>query len=431
VFFIPARCIGERTCVEVAVMGIDKMPDGGFLHVLGSCSRKPTLASLCQEINVRDTTLEAIETLPCREGLGFDRLPSLSMTISPELLVPLLALVVAFVLIGLNGFFVAAEFAIVKVRRTRLEELVGQGIAAARVSILCVDQLDEYLSATQLGITLSSLALGWVGEEAFAELLVLAFPDLFPRTLAGHHFAAIGISFFLVTMLHVVLGELVPKSMAIQDAERITLIVSRPLRWFYFAARPLLHSFTSVANFVLRRIGYHGLEEPPLTENELKLVMKESKEDGVISDSEAQIISRAFEFADKRASDIMVSRDQVKFLSLSQPLEKNLEQVRNKMHTRFPVCETDLDSVVGIVHMKDVWPILLTKFSNDVFLKSCRPPIFVDSSLRQDQLMKLFQSCRAHMAIVRNPATGRNEGIVTMEDVLETLVGDIRDEHGN
>ncbi len=353
------------------------------------------------------------------------------MEISPELVVPLLSLLGAFALIGLNGFFVAAEFAIVKVRRTRLEELAGQGLAAARISILCVDELDEYLSATQLGITLASLGLGWIGEEAFAELLVIGFPKVFPQVGATHHVAAIGISFFLVTMLHVVLGELVPKSMAIQNAERITLIVSRPLRLFFFASKPLIRSFTFMANFILHRIGYHGLEEPPLTETELKLVMKESKEEGVISDSEAQIISRAFEFADKRALDIMVSRENVKYIALNRPLEKNLEEVRNKMHTRFPVCETDLDSVVGIVHMKDIWPNLLTRFSNEVFQKNCRPPIFVDSSLRQDQLMKLFQSCRAHMAIVRNPSTGKNEGIVTMEDVLESLVGDIRDEHGN
>ncbi len=353
------------------------------------------------------------------------------MDYSSELTIPLISLVGAFILIALNGFFVAAEFAIVKVRRTRLEELAGQGIAAARISILCVDELDEYLSATQLGITLASLALGWIGEEAFAELLIIFFPETFPSINGAHHVVSVGISFFLVTTLHVVLGELVPKSMAIQKAERITLLVSRPLRWFFLASKPLIQMFTLMANFILRRIGYHGLQEAPLTETELKLVMKESKEDGVISDSEAQIISRAFEFADKRCIDIMVHREDVKFIALSRPLEVNLEEVRKKMHTRFPVCDKDFDSVVGIVHMKDVWPILLTRFSNDVFQKSARPPIFVDSSLRQDQLMKLFQSCRAHMAIVRNPATGKNEGIVTMEDVLESLVGDIRDEHGN
>src|SRR5262249_23442382 len=153
----------------------------------------------------------------------------------------------AFALIGLNGFFVAAEFAIVKVRRTRLVELAGQGLAAARISILCVDELDEYLSATQLGITLSSLALGWIGEEAFAKLLLVLFPPVFPTALGGPHVAAVGISFFLVTMLHVVLGELVPKSMAIQNAEKIVLGVSRPLRWFFLASRPLIVGFTALA----------------------------------------------------------------------------------------------------------------------------------------------------------------------------------------
>lgn len=352
-----------------------------------------------------------------------------ALTVSPVFSVS--ALILALGLVALNGFFVAAEFAIVKVRRTRLEELAGQGIKAARVSILCVDQLDEYLSATQLGITLASLGLGWIGEAAFADLLTLGFPSWFPVKGMQHHAVATAISFFVITMLHVVLGELVPKSMAIQDAERITLWVTRPLRAFYFMSRYLIHSFTFLANVVVRLLGYKGFEEPPLTEQELKLVMKESREDGVISDSEAQIITRAFEFADKRASDIMVPREQVRFISLSEPLEKNLATVRSSMHTRFPLCEMDFSSVVGILHMKDVWPQLLQKLSNEAFQVSSRAPIFVEPGLRQDQLMKLFQSARAHLAIVQDPRTKQNLGIVTLENVLERLVGDIRDEHGN
>jgi CBS domain containing-hemolysin-like protein len=232
-------------------------------------------------------------------------------------------------------------------------------------------------------------------------------------------------------MLHVVLGELVPKSMAIQDAEKVVLWVSMPLALFYRFTRPLIRAFTAMANLVLRQIGYHGYEEAPLTEQELKLVMKESREEGVISDSEAQIINRAFEFSDKRAGDIMVSKERVKFLSLATPLVENLKTVQAKMHTRFPLCRTDFDNVVGIVHMKDVWPKLSPTTTNEVLEKNCRPAIFVDSSLRQDQLMKLFQSCRAHLAVVRDGRSGKNIGIVTMEDVLEGLVGEIRDEHGN
>ncbi len=333
-------------------------------------------------------------------------------------------------LVGFNAIFVAAEFAIVKVRRTRLEELAGQGLASARISLLCVDQLDQTLSATQLGITLMSLGLGWIGESAFSSCLRLLYPDFFLAAHGAHHVITVGLSFFIVTALHVVLGELVPKNMAIQDAERITLLLAGPLRLFYVTARPLLFGFTRVANFILRRLGFNNFEEEPFTEQELKLVMKESKEDGIISDSEAQIITRAFEFADKRVVDIMVAKDQVDFISLSRPLDQNLAVVRKNMHTRFPVCKGEFGEALGIIHMKDVWPTLLTKFSNEAFEKTLRPPIFVASHLRQDQLMKLFQSCRAHMAIVRD-AEGNNLGIVTLEDILEGLVGEIRDEHGN
>lgn len=249
-----------------------------------------------------------------------------------------------------------------KVRRTRLEELAGQGVREARVSLRCVDQLDEYLSATQLGITLVSLALGWVGESAFASLFLLGFPSAFEAGGAAHHLIASAIAFLFITLLHVVLGELVPKSMAIQKAEKITLLVSKPLSLFYRGGKPLIHAFTALANIILRRIGYSMFEEPPLTENELKLVMKESREDGVISESEALIITRAFEFSDKRAGDIMVHSDKIDM-------------------------------------------ILLESRSNEAFKACSRSPIFASSSVRQDELLKNFQSQGSHLAIVRDPAT--------------------------
>jgi CBS domain containing-hemolysin-like protein len=176
----------------------------------------------------------------------------MNSTLSPFL--DLISLIPALALVGLNGFFVAAEFAIVKVRRTRLEELAGQGITAARISILCIDQMDEYLSATQLGITISSLALGWIGESAFANLFIWVFGEHFITLRNSHHFIAVGFSFFMITLLHVVLGELVPKNMAIQSAEKITLWVSRPLRLFFKITRPLIFTFAFLAGFILRRI---------------------------------------------------------------------------------------------------------------------------------------------------------------------------------
>lgn len=339
--------------------------------------------------------------------------------------------IAALILVFMNGFFVAAEFAIVKVRRTRLEELAGQNVKAARVSLLMVDQLDEYLSATQLGITIVSLALGWIGEPAFADLLIRFFPDFFPPDGNGHHIVATLIAFFVITMLHVVLGELVPKSMAIQNAEKIALAVSKPLMIFYRISYPLIWSFTQLANWLLRFLGYDGYEEQPLSEQELKMVMRESKEDGVITENEAQIITRAFEFSDKRARDIMVPADKVDFISLARPFEQNMAVIMKNMHTRFPLCERDFDTVIGLVHMKDLWPHLLTSFSNDAFQKTARPVLIAEPTVRQDRLMRTFQTRRAHMAIVRDPTSRRSMGIVTMEDVLEELVGDIRDEHGN
>ncbi|MCM2278972.1 MAG: hemolysin family protein [Oligoflexia bacterium] len=349
----------------------------------------------------------------------------------PGTVLTLFFITLSLVLVALNAFFVAAEFAIVKVRRSRLEELAGQGVAAARISILCVDQLDEYLSATQLGITLVSLGLGWIGEEAFFNLLSILFPAYLPDGNAYLHALATGISFFIITLLHVVLGELVPKSMAIQRAEEVTLRISKPLQWFYRIARPLIQAFTSIANFVLRRLGYHGLEEPPLSEDELKIVLRESHEDGVISESEAQIINRAFEFSDKRASQIMIPAEKVEYLSLQRSFEENMVAARRRMHTRFPLTRDGLDSVIGIVHMKDVLHVISEGEAEADFAKIARPPLFIDPGMRQDQILRLLKERRVHMAIIQDPKSGKILGVVTMEDVLEELVGDILDEHGN
>jgi CBS domain containing-hemolysin-like protein len=341
-------------------------------------------------------------------------------------------IVLSFLLVLLNAFFVAAEFAIVKVRRTRLVELSNQGVNAARVSLLCVDQLDEYLSATQLGITLVSLALGWIGEESFFQLFVHFAPDLFSEH-ARYHFVAAGISFFFITMMHVVLGELVPKSMAIQRAERITLLISPPLRLFYRLARPLIHFFTWVANLILRSFGFHQDEEQALSEEELKMVMKESHDEGVISESEAQIIQRAFSFSDKRAYEIMISAEKVQFLSLAWSYPKNIQISQQRMHTRFPLAEKeDLDSVIGVLHMKDLLHLEnVSHGSNEALQRAARQALFVEPGMRQDRLLKMLRESRVHLALVRDPVTKRILGIVTMEDILEDLVGEIRDEHGN
>lgn len=350
---------------------------------------------------------------------------------SPSLTVTIIFIIASLVLVAINGFFVAAEFAIVKVRRTRLKELEGQGVAAARVSILMVDELDEYLSATQLGITLVSLGLGWVGEESFYNLFLIFFPDLLAQFPVEMHWVSLVASFFIITLLHVVLGELVPKSMAIQRAEQITLWLSKPLYIFYRAAKPLITTFTSIANVILRLIGYTESEDDALSEEELKLVLQDSHEDGVISESEARIISRAFSFSDKYASDIMIPEHQVQYLSIQKSIVDNLAVTQKRMYTRFPVVQSDFQNIVGVVHIKDTVLSLISSPTNQAFLDVLRPTLYIEPTLKQDKIMRLFKEKRTHIAIVRDSNRGINLGIVTLEDILEELVGDIVDEHGN
>jgi len=344
---------------------------------------------------------------------------------SANIYLTLLFILLAFILVFLNAFFVAAEFAIVKVRRTRLEELEGQGVKSAKAAIVLVDMLDEYLSATQLGITLVSLALGWVGEESFFNLFKFLWPD---HNTEGFHLVATGASFFIITVMHVVLGELVPKSMAIQRAEKITLAVAVPLRIFYMITKPLIHTFTGIANFVLKCIGYGDSSEPPLSEEELKIVMRDSKDEGVISDSEAQIINRAFSFSDKTALDIMIPVKETLYISLARTFNENKNIIQSEMYTRFPVCDKDMNSVVGILNTKDIR--FLSEESNSIFTSTMRNVMYVTPETKQDRLMKLFTEKRSHLFVVKD-SSGKILGIVALEDVLEQLVGEIIDEHGN
>lgn len=347
----------------------------------------------------------------------------------PALFITSLFIFTALVLVFLNAFFVASEFAIVKVRGTRLRELEARGVKAASTALHCLDNLDDYLSATQLGITLVSLALGWIGENSFYRLFGLLMPELQTEYSAIFHIAALTLSFAIITTLHVVLGELVPKSMAIQKSEDVALAIAGPLQIFFKLARPLIIVFTSMANFILKHINYEGFREAPWSEDELRLVMNDSKADGIISDSEAQIIHKAFSFADKNARDIMIPTEEVQYISLANDFEQNKKVVMSRNHTRFPVCKTDLNSIIGILNMKDIR--FINEWSNDVFIQHFKTPLFVEPTIKQDRLMKMFSETKRHIAFVQDPQTKTCLGIVTLEDVLEQLVGDIVDEHGN
>ena len=341
----------------------------------------------------------------------------------------LMPLFLVFGVLGLvlvNGVFVAAEFAIVRVRRTRLEELAGQGIEAAKNAIVLVDHVSEYLAVTQIAITAASLGVGWLGEDAFDYLLVLLFPDYrAPSTVL--HVAAAMVAFFLITMIQVVVGELVPKNLAIRKAERLLLFLARPLRILHIALRPVHWLFEKLSSWILRGMGHGEISHPALTEDELKLVLMDSHEEGIVSEGEAKIIIRAFEFADKQAEEIMIPTDRVDFISLARPFEQNLATAQRNTHARFPLCRHGLDSVVGIISMKDVWPLLSHEQSNAAFERTARPLIKIPLDFSQDNILRLLQEGHSQMGVVRDRADVKTLGIVTLEDVLESLVGDVRE----
>jgi CBS domain containing-hemolysin-like protein len=334
------------------------------------------------------------------------------------------AIVATLALILLNGLWVAAEFAIVRVRRTRLEELAGQGVEAAREAILIVDRVSEYLAVTQIGITVASLGVGWLAEDAFAQFFVWFFPaEAHPAALV----AALVVTFLVVTVLHVLLGELVPKNLAVRRAEHLLLILARPLRVAHLVMRPALRILERMSSWILHRMGHGVADNPPLTEDELKLILAESQKGGIVSEGEAEIIVRAFEFADKQSEEIMIPAERVSYISLERTLEQNLDAAQKHLHARLPVCRTGLDSVMGTVSMKDVWPLLERERSNAAFERACRPPIIVPLDFSQEDILTAFRNGHGQLGIVRDPADEKTLGIVTLEDVLESLLGDLRE----
>jgi len=338
----------------------------------------------------------------------------------------LLAILAVVALVIVNGVFVAVEFAIVRVRRTRLEELAGEGQAAARRAIVVVDGVTEYLAVTQIGVTAASLGVGWFGEDSFARLFLLLLPGGHVPT-AMVHVAAAMLAFLLITTLHVVVGELVPKHLAIRRAEHLLLSLARPLQVLHLVLRPLHWFFETLSAWTLRCLGHGEVPRTPLTEEELKLVLMDSHEEGVLTEGEARIMIRAFEFADKDAEEILIAPEHVDFISLSRTFDENLAVLRRHMHARLPLCRAGLDSVVGVIGMRDAWPLLLRDKSNAAFEQAARPPIKIPVDLPQDAILRRLQEGRGQMGIVRDAGDEKTLGIVTLEDVLESLVGDVRE----
>ena len=349
---------------------------------------------------------------------------SLNMEIPSQLTLILLGMFLVFV----NGFFVASEFSIVKVRESRLRELVQQGQWQAQKAHSLVKRMDEYLSATQLGITIASLALGWVGEPAFASIFEPFFDTLGEWSPIATHSLAATSAFLLITLLHIVLGELAPKSLAIQRAEGVILWIATPLAWFYRLSYPLIWILNGTANALLRLVGIAPISDTELahSEEELRLILTDSQAKGVLDLDQKKMLERVFDFANRSVRQVMVPSVEVVFLDLQNSLEDNLGKARQHRHTRYPLCDGTLDRVVGIIHVKDLfWHRHVTETFHLELGK--RPVQFVPENTYIKTLLTEFRETRTHLAIVVDEY-GATIGIVTLEDILEELVGENQDE---
>ncbi|MBI1796348.1 MAG: HlyC/CorC family transporter [Candidatus Eisenbacteria bacterium] len=333
-------------------------------------------------------------------------------------------------LVGLNAFFVAAEFALVTIRWTRVQELVDQNRFGAPAVRAAVERLDRAIASTQLGITFASLALGWLGEPALAHLLQPIFRAI-PGgwSVAVTHGAAVALAFLAITYLHVVLGELVPKAIALERAEQVALLVAGPLLMF----GRLFHPFIRVIGRSGRTVvGLLRLPAPPIQQqvhsvDELSMLVEETQEAGVIPEDQATYVQNVFELSDKRVRDIMVPRERVVTLSLHASEDEILETARDTAHTRMPVWEGTPDNTVGVVNTKDLFHLFSLRGLVNL-MDAMYPPLFVEPGLQVSQLLRTFRRERRPLAVVRDK-DGTFLGIVTLEDILEEIVGEIEDEH--
>jgi CBS domain containing-hemolysin-like protein len=342
-----------------------------------------------------------------------------------------LMLVFALTLVALNGLFVAAEFALVKIRATQVDRLVGEGMTSAGLVEEATNKLDAYLSVSQLGITISSLGLGWIGEPAFAHFLQpllkpLGVPD------GSIHVIAFAAAFGTITVLHVVFGELAPKSVAIARAEGTALFVAPFMRFFYYLFWPGIVVFNGTANAVVRLFGIPPASETEEThsEEELRIIIEQSTRRGVLNTGEEHMLEAVFELEDTRAREIMVPRPDVIALPAATRLDELVLVVAGN-HTRYPVFEGDSqERIVGMVHVKDVLETIKQTRSLQADMSArdlMRDVLIVPENRRIDALLKDLQKQGLQMAVVIDE-WGSFEGIVTMEDIVEEIVGEMRDE---
>jgi CBS domain containing-hemolysin-like protein len=344
-------------------------------------------------------------------------------------MISFLNIIVVFVLVLANGFFVASEFALVGVRRSRIAILADSGDPRAKLLLQLLDNLNAYISATQLGITMASLALGWIGEPVFARLLEAPLQGLVSDTV--RHAIAFAVAFTVITFLHIVLGELAPKTLALERAEKTALAIALPMQWFYKVFRWPIRLLDwagtrTVRLFGLRPSTDHG---SIYTAEELRQLVDASHKSGHLEADERKLIHRVFEFSDAGVRQAMVPRLAVEALPVTATLEEAKNAFRSSGYSRMPVYRRNLDDIVGVLFRRDLEPYLEEPGRNEFKLESLiHYPVFIPATVQLGVALKQMQSSRTHLTIVVDEHGGM-EGIVTLEDLLEEIVGEISDEY--
>jgi len=339
------------------------------------------------------------------------------------------AVAAAFALVALNGFFVATEFALVKVRPTRLDELARRGSGAARRTKKLVEHLDEYLSATQLGITIASLALGWIGEPAFAHLIEPA-ANLAGFTAGTTEAIAAALSFLLITFLHIVFGELAPKSLAIQRSEGTALLVSTPMHWFRVLFYPAIWALNGLASVALRLVGLHTAQESESvhSEDELRLIVAGMRSRKTGSEGRLRVVERTLRLPQRLARDLMIPRQEIVCFQADQTPGERREIARRAGHSRYPVIEEDIDHIIGIFNVRDVFHAGTDPATEAELRALLRQPIYVPETMTAEALIREFRRTRQQLAIVVDEYGG-TAGLVTVDDVVGAIVGEVADEY--
>ncbi|SDQ01342.1 Hemolysin, contains CBS domains [Mucilaginibacter sp. OK268] len=338
-------------------------------------------------------------------------------------------LIATVFLVLLNGFFVAAEFAMVRVRGSQIEIKAKSGSGVAKVARGILHNLDGYLAATQLGITIASLALGVVGEEVATNIVIRGFLAIGITLSSGFITASHILAFTFITVLHIVFGELAPKSIAIQKSVRTVLAVSLPLRFFFVFFKPLIWLLNGFANFILRLLGINTLEggEAHHSSEELQYLLEQGKESGALDSNEHELIQNVFDFNERVVKNIMVPRTKISGIDISSTKEELLDMIITEGYSRMPVYDDVIDKIIGIVHAKDILPLLAR--NEEIVLKNIiRKPYFIPETKKINDLMAELQQKRIQIAIVLDEFGG-TAGMVTLEDIVEELVGEIQDEY--